>query len=256
MAARFLSANSNGRAAALHTQNWEQALPLTQFSIPQAQAQTSGIAASNANSQPGTSASAMPQQQQGTLYHLQQQHQRLLLKAKQQQLAFAESRATQQQQQQAQQLLQKVLALRGPSSSSRSAATTTSISAGLVLAAAIPRPGMPCQQYSLLTWAGGVLSCSCHSAYLLAQSMWQRVDGKMDELLLLSLGVSVPSSQTGMLLTLWIASKLEGQRRHVAGTSRLATTLQLLPWAVTNLELHIMQLLEWRPYAHLPAAAA
>jgi len=205
------------------------------------------------------------QQQQSSFVKLQQLQ---LLKNKQQQqlqqqqqILLAASRVAQQQQQQqhAQQLLQRVLAIRGSTSSSsaRTTATTaSSISATIALATAIPHSNISSQEYSLLTWAGGILTCTCHSAYQLAHSMWRRVDGRMDELLLLSMGVSVPSGQAGMLITLWVASKLEGQRRQVAGTSRLAATLQLLPWAVTNLELHVMQLLEWRPYAHLPAAAA
>ena len=255
MAAGLLCTGVSERAAALHTQNREQALPPMQSSLSHT--------ASSFKSQPGALVNAMQQQQQQQQSSFVKLQQLQLLKNKQQQqqqqILLAASRVAQQQQHQqhAQQLLQRVLAIRGSSSSTRVTATTaSSISATIALATAIPRPNISSQQYSLLTWAGGILTCTCHSAYQLAHSMWQRVDGRMDELLLLSMGVSVPSGQAGMLITLWIASKLEGQRRQVAGTSRLATTLQLLPWAVTNLELHVMQLLEWRPYAHLPAAAA
>ena len=52
-----------------------------------------------------------------------------------------------------------------------------------------------------------------------------------------------------MLVLLWSATKLEGHRRQVVGCSRLASVLRLLPWAVTSIELHLMSLMGWEPYA-------
>jgi hypothetical protein len=35
----------------------------------------------------------------------------------------------------------------------------------------------------------------------------------------------------------------------VAGASKLAAALQLLPASITDVELHVMQRLQWQPYA-------
>jgi hypothetical protein len=68
-------------------------------------------------------------------------------------------------------------------------------------------------------------------------------------MLLISLGVTASSQSVTMLVSLWVASKLEGHRRQVAGASKLAAALQLLPGSITDIELHIMQRLNWQPYA-------
>lgn len=116
------------------------------------------------------------------------------------------------------------------------------------------RPTITPQSYptgptdSMLMWAGSVLGCTCAQAYLFAQHVWQRVDSHLDEMLFISLGAVAPR-QVAMLVSLWIATKLEDNRKCVAGCSRLAAASRLMPWAVTSIELHLMQLLDWRPYA-------
>lgn len=106
----------------------------------------------------------------------------------------------------------------------------------------------PAQQ-KLLQWAGRVLNCQLQDAYLLCSHLYSRVAGQLDDMLLISLGVTASSQSVTMLVSLWVASKLEGHRRQVAGASKLAAALQLLPGSITDIELHIMQRLNWQPYA-------
>jgi hypothetical protein len=106
----------------------------------------------------------------------------------------------------------------------------------------------PAQQ-KLLQWAGRVLNCHLQDAYLLCSHLYGRVAGQLDDMLLISLGVTASSQSVTMLVSLWVASKLEGHRRQVAGASKLAAALQLLPGSITDIELHIMQRLNWQPYA-------
>jgi hypothetical protein len=104
----------------------------------------------------------------------------------------------------------------------------------------------------LLAWAGQVLGCQQQDAYHLAAHIFKRTAGRLDDMLLISLGATLPVDSVTMLVSLWLATKLEGHRRQVAGCSKLAGALQLLPWAVTSVELHMMQLMDWQPYASWP----
>jgi hypothetical protein len=104
----------------------------------------------------------------------------------------------------------------------------------------------------LLAWAGQILGCQLQDAYHLAAHIFRRTAGRLDDMLLISLGASLPVDSVTMLVSLWLATKLEGHRRQVAGCSKLAAALQLLPWAVTSIELHMMQLMDWQPYAGWP----
>lgn len=120
-------------------------------------------------------------------------------------------------------------------------------------AAAVPAPAPmrvlePAQQ-KLLHWAGRVLNCQLQDAYLLGSHLYRRVTGQLDDMLLISLGVTASTESVTMLVSLWVASKLEGHRRQVAGASKLAAALQLLPASITDIELHVMQRLQWQPYA-------
>eukprot|EP00878_Enallax_costatus_P000903 GHUV01001033.1.p1 GENE.GHUV01001033.1~~GHUV01001033.1.p1 ORF type:complete len:584 (+),score=215.02 GHUV01001033.1:192-1943(+) len=101
----------------------------------------------------------------------------------------------------------------------------------------------------LLGWAGQVLNCQLSEAYCMAQHIYARAAAQLDDMLLITLGVTQPMDKVAMLVCLWMATKLEGHRRQVVGCSKLATALQMVPWAVTSVELHIMQALDWRPYA-------
>eukprot|EP00775_Hariotina_reticulata_P002916 gene2916-3203_t len=76
-----------------------------------------------------------------------------------------------------------------------------------------------------------------------------KVSGRMDDMLLISLGITQPLDNVTMLVCLWVATKLEGHRRQVAGCSKLGAALQLPVWSVTSVELHLMQLLGWQPYS-------
>uniref|UniRef100_A0A383VSY5 Uncharacterized protein n=1 Tax=Tetradesmus obliquus TaxID=3088 RepID=A0A383VSY5_TETOB len=101
----------------------------------------------------------------------------------------------------------------------------------------------------LLAWAGQILGCQLQDAYHLAVHIFKRTAGRLDDMLLISLGATLPVDSVTMLVSLWLATKLEGHRRQVAGCSKLAGALALLPWAVTAIELHMMQLMDWQPYA-------
>jgi hypothetical protein len=101
----------------------------------------------------------------------------------------------------------------------------------------------------MLLWAGRLLTVHCPGPFELTRSMWRRVEGRLDDVLLLSLGVTGSRTQAVLTVLLWLASKLEGRRRAVANASQLAHPLKLLPWAVNGLELHLLQLLEWSPYS-------
>lgn len=101
----------------------------------------------------------------------------------------------------------------------------------------------------LLGWAGQVLNCQLSDAYRMAQHIYSRASAQLDDMLLITLGVTQPMDKVTMLVSLWLATKLEGHRRQVVGCSKVATALQMVPWAVTSIELHIMQALSWRPYA-------
>jgi hypothetical protein len=101
----------------------------------------------------------------------------------------------------------------------------------------------------MLLWAGRLLSVNCSSPFELTRSMWRRVEGRLDDVLLLSLGVTGSRTQAVLTVLLWLASKLEGRRRAVANASQLAQPLKLLPWAVNGLELHLLQLMDWSPYS-------
>jgi hypothetical protein len=104
-------------------------------------------------------------------------------------------------------------------------------------------------QNRLLSWAGQVLCCHLQDAYLLATHLYSKVCGRLDDMLLISLGITQPLDNVTMLVCLWVATKLEGHRRQVAGCSKLCAALQLPPWSVTSVELHLMQLLGWQPYS-------
>jgi hypothetical protein len=145
---------------------------------------------------------------------------------------------------------QQQLLLRGVGASSSNLAL---LPAGAAAAAAVGAPGPmrvlePAQQ-KLLHWAGRVLNCQLQDVYLLGSHVYKRVTGQLDDMLLISLGVTASTESVTMLISLWVASKLEGHRRQVAGASKLAAALQLLTGSITDIELHVMQRLQWQPYA-------
>jgi hypothetical protein len=154
----------------------------------------------------------------------------------------------QRQQQQQQMLLRGVGA-----SSSNLALVPAGAAAAAAAAAAVAAPGPMCvlepAQQKLLHWAGRVLNCQLQDAYLLGSHLYKRVTGQLDDMLLISLGVTASSESVTMLISLWVASKLEGHRRQVAGASKLAAALQLMTGSITDIELHVMQRLQWQPYA-------
>jgi hypothetical protein len=132
-----------------------------------------------------------------------------------------------------------------PAASSTTAPTLTP---AVVPVPALLRVLEPVQQ-KLLQWAGRVLNCQLQDAYLLGAHLYRRVNGQLDDMLLISLGVTASTESVTMLVSLWVASKLEGHRRQVAGASKLAAALQLLPGSITDIELHVMHSLNWQPYA-------
>jgi hypothetical protein len=149
-------------------------------------------------------------------------------------LAVARHQLQQQQQQQQQQQLnmrRRLSALRAPG-------------------AAPPQPAraLLAPLDAALAWAGGVLVVEAREVFLLARHMWARVEGRADELLLASLGASQPHDRVMVLAALWIASKLEGGRRSVAGASRLCAATGLSKWGVTSVEVHLLQVLDFSPY--------
>jgi hypothetical protein len=117
------------------------------------------------------------------------------------------------------------------------------------VAAAAPACGLEAPGSQLLGWAGRVLACQLQDAYLLASHIFKRASTRLDSMLLISLGVTAPCESVTMLVSLWVATKLEGHRRQVAGASKLAAALQLLPGVIVDVEVHLMQLLDWQPYA-------
>lgn len=121
--------------------------------------------------------------------------------------------------------------------------------AGLSTSHHLLLPSPASHDSQLLAWAGQVLNCQLSDAYHLAQHIYSRAAAQLDDMLLITLGVTQPMDKVTMLVSLWMATKLEGHRRQVVGCSKLATALQMVPWAVTSVELHVMQALEWRPYA-------
>jgi len=133
----------------------------------------------------------------------------------------------------------------GPLVTLVSAPSLAAASAGI----AVPMRVLEPAQQKLLQWAGRVLNCQLQDAYLLGTHLYQRVTGQLDDMLLISLGVTASTESVTMLVSLWVASKLEGHRRQVAGASKLAAALQLLPGSITDIELHVMQRLAWQPYA-------
>ena len=133
-------------------------------------------------------------------------------------------------------------------------ATAAAAAAGLAAASA-PMRVLESAQQKLLHWAGRVLNCQLQDAYLLCCHLYRRVSGQLDDMLLISLGVTASTESVTMLISLWVASKLEGHRRQVAGASKLAAALQLLPASITDIELHVMQRLQWQPYAGWAARA-
>lgn len=148
------------------------------------------------------------------------------------------------QRQQQQQLLRGM----GASSSNLALVPAGAAAAAAVAAAGPMRVLEPAQQ-KLLHWAGRVLNCQLQDAYLLGSHLYKRVTGQLDDMLLISLGVTASTESVTMLISLWVASKLEGHRRQVAGASKLAAALQLLTGSITDIELHVMQRLHWQPYA-------
>jgi len=100
----------------------------------------------------------------------------------------------------------------------------------------------------LLAWSGSVLRVHSHEAYLMAQHIFKRVAQHIDSALLVSLGTHTPAA-AAMLVCLWVGAKCEDNRRNLAGASAIAKACGMLPWGVTSLELHVMQLLNWQPYA-------
>lgn len=128
--------------------------------------------------------------------------------------------------------------------------TAGTAAAGVAVTAALgPMRVLEPTQQKLLHWAGRVLNCQLQDAYLLGAHLHRRITGRLDDMLLISLGVTVSSESVAMLMSLWVATKLEGHRRQVAGASKLAAALQLLPASITDVELHVMQRLQWQPYA-------
>lgn len=98
-------------------------------------------------------------------------------------------------------------------------------------------------------WACGVLGVSSREVVLFARHMWCRLSSVVDELLVISLGAShQPPSRAALLVALWLASKLEGNRRDVAGASRLCAATGLTKWGVTAVEVHLLQLMNFSPY--------
>jgi hypothetical protein len=97
-------------------------------------------------------------------------------------------------------------------------------------------------------WAGSVLGIEAREVFLFARHIWARAAGRVDELLVVSLGASQAPSRAALLVALWLASKLEGSRRQVAGASRLCAATGLSRWGVTAVEVHLLQLLDFSPY--------
>ncbi|KAI8467843.1 MAG: hypothetical protein J3K34DRAFT_523393 [Monoraphidium minutum] len=108
-------------------------------------------------------------------------------------------------------------------------------------------PGAPPLERAL-AWAGGVLGVDCADVFLFARHVWARTGGRADELLIASLGARAPPHDVAVLVCLWLASKLEGNRRAVAGAGRLCAATGLSGWGVTSVEVHILQLTEFSPY--------
>lgn len=132
-----------------------------------------------------------------------------------------------------------------PAASSTAAPTLTPAAAPVPALLRVLEP----MQQKLLQWAGRVLNCQLQDAYLLGAHLYRRVNGQLDDMLLISLGVTASTESVTMLVSLWVASKLEGHRRQVAGASKLAAALQLLPGSITDIELHVMHSIKWQPYA-------
>ncbi|KIZ00362.1 hypothetical protein MNEG_7601 [Monoraphidium neglectum] len=97
-------------------------------------------------------------------------------------------------------------------------------------------------------WAGGVLGVDCPEVFAFARHVWGRAASRVDELLIASLGAWRPPLHAAVLVTLWLASKLEGSRRGVAGAGRLCAATGLSGWGVTSVEIHILQAVDFSPY--------
>jgi hypothetical protein len=83
------------------------------------------------------------------------------------------------------------------------------------------------QQMRNLIWARDVLRCNDNTICCFGLRLY-KVAGRLDSMLLTSLGVLGNMDQVAMLFCLWTASKLEGNRRTVAAAGRLANALQQL----------------------------
>jgi len=105
-----------------------------------------------------------------------------------------------------------------------SAAVAAAVAAAAAaVAARVCRSGPDAVHSRLLSWAGQVLCCHLHDAYLLGPlTFYSKVCGRLDDMLLISLGIT---QRLGEMWRCWCACgcrpKLEGHRRQVAGCSKL-----------------------------------
>lgn len=97
---------------------------------------------------------------------------------------------------------------------------------------------------SVLQFAIRDFSLASHTTCLLSRHMWARLDGAVQALPFAAL---VPRGAP-MLVCVWIACKLEENRKGLASAARLGQQLGLSPRDILGIELNLMQLLSWQPY--------